>query len=56
MYTNIPLTEINIVHNILNNDQQIPSNIKHELITLSDITLEQNYIQCDNEYFTQNDG
>jgi hypothetical protein len=33
MYTNISLTGTNIVHSILNNDQQIHSNIKHELIT-----------------------
>jgi hypothetical protein len=57
MYTNIPLTEtINIIQSILNRDQQTPLNIKRELITLLNATLEQNYIQFNDEYYKQNDG
>jgi hypothetical protein len=55
--TNIPLRETkSIIHNILNNDQQITSNIKQELITLLNTTLDQNYIKFGNEYYKQNDG
>jgi hypothetical protein len=42
--------------NALNNNKQTPRNIKHELISLLNTILEQNYLQLNEEYYKWNDG
>jgi hypothetical protein len=60
MYTNIPTNELKyIITNILNNDHYTSKEEKEEkedLLDISDMILEQNYLQQNNEFYKQNEG
>jgi hypothetical protein len=56
MYTNIPLNELtNIIHTTLTRNN-IPNDYKKEIMTLVNVTLQQNYFQHNDELYTQNEG
>jgi hypothetical protein len=56
MYTNIPRDEvINIIEDTLKNNTRTPRPYKTRT-TLLKATLEQNYLQFNNEFYKQNDG
>jgi hypothetical protein len=57
MYTNIPVNEIkNIISEILNNDNETPITEKQGLGTLLNNILEHNYMQFNDQFYSQNEG
>jgi hypothetical protein len=54
MYTNIPRKHImNITNNILENNTEIQSKIRKEIIYILKVITEQNYFQFDQKYYKQ---
>jgi hypothetical protein len=57
MYTNIPRKDIiNIINNILDNNVEIQSNIRKDIIYILKTMMEQNYFQFDQKYYKQMEG
>jgi hexokinase len=57
MYTNIPRKEvINIINNILENNIEIETNTREEIIFIMSIIIKQNYSQFDQQYYEQIEG
>jgi hypothetical protein len=57
MYTNIPKKHIiNIINNILENNTEIQSKIRREIIYILKVIIEQNHFQFDQKYYKQTEG
>jgi hypothetical protein len=59
MFTNIPRQDIihtRIINNILENNTEIQSKIRKEIIYILKIIIEQNYFQFDQKYYKQTEG
>jgi hypothetical protein len=57
MYTNISTREVeSIIKEILDNGNITSEQKKHEIITLLNTILEQNYVQLNNQFYKQDQG
>jgi hypothetical protein len=57
MYTNIPISEIRYIRSkILNNDNETPTIEKQELEILLNTIFEHNYMQFNDQFYSQNEG
>jgi uncharacterized coiled-coil protein SlyX len=57
MYTNIQRKEVtNIINNILENNIEIETNTREEIIFIMSVIMKQNFFQFDQQYYEQTEG
>jgi len=56
MYSNVPTGDLICVIDLICDQQLIDGKVKHELINLSKVILEQNYFQFENNFYSQESG
>jgi hypothetical protein len=56
MYTNIPTNELLDIINSVYNNNYIERNLKHDILKLSKIIMDQNYFHFENKTHLQHEG
>jgi hypothetical protein len=56
MYTNIPTNEVGSIIDEILNKNNVKETAKEEILDLSNVILEENYVQINEQYYLQNEG